>query len=123
MAESLNSTCPSSEKSQEPPPEVPRFPFGRIEGQGVELEIVISVQPISSRPLPNDSPWRTSKHFEPESPKPFEHFTIFHENPLFDLIVVLPQQDYSAFDQPKIPFRASQVASRPVISKQNDIQF
>ena len=48
MFESSNSPHPSSEGSQELPPEVPQFPFGPLEAQGVELEIVISVQHISS---------------------------------------------------------------------------
>lgn len=48
MVESLNFPSPSSDGSQEPPPEVPRFPVEPLEARGEELGIVISVKPISA---------------------------------------------------------------------------
>ena len=69
MVESSDSTHPYSQVSQEPPPEVPQFPIGPLEAQGAKLGIVISVQPISSQPPPENSPWTTSEDSESESPE------------------------------------------------------
>jgi len=116
------SGSPSSSSS--PPSErLPKEPFlelpESLEGQGVELVIVLRIQPLSLLPLPtsdtgsladfglefSNNPVQT-----PESSPPTDSqlgLVIYPPNPLFDLVVISSQCPYSPYDQPGVPFEVS----------------
>ena len=110
-----SSSSPLSERlSEEHFLELPQS----LEDQGVELGIVLSIQPLSSRPPPSDTgslsnigPESPNNPIQtPESPPTSEgqlRLVVYPLNPLFDPVVISPQRPYNSYNQMGIPSELS----------------
>ena len=90
-----------------------------LRDQNVELIIVLSVQPLSSRPPPTfdteslaelgpkslDNPVRTPKNSLTTNGQ--LGLVIYPSNPLFDVVEISPQCPYSLYDQSTVPLELS----------------
>jgi len=112
---SSSSSPPSERLSVEPFPEL----LESLEDQGVELRIILSIQPFPSHPLPISN-IGSPANFGPESlDNPIQTLeslpttdsqlglVIYPLNPLFDPIVISLQHLYNLYNQPSVPLELS----------------
>ena len=112
---SSSSTPPSERSSEEPLPELSQS----LEDQGVELGIVLSIQPLSScPPPPSDTGSLTNIGLESLdnliqtlksqlTPDGQLGLVVYPLNPLFNPVMISPQRLYSSYDQPGISLELS----------------